>query len=802
MDEVERRVLFLKGEAEAEEVEYEACPANMVASIGQGAESLHTGELDELGRLLSATEQRIRTLSQSTTDLDQRRKELLQEQRVLLVADRFLAEGGLENTPAPMAAVGEMASNDDSVDTMLGDDDNRADLEAAQAHSPRFGPGGVGFVAGTVARRRLQAFERVLWRALRGNLVFRAGETTTDIEPHSGEKDGEPLACFVAFVYGVQTKQRARRLCEALGATLFEVDGDAGVRSQAMLDAAARLDDLKAILFSARQAKRSELQAIVGNLEPWLVRVRVAKALYDCLNRFQCDADPIRRKAFIAEGWCPTAEIEQVGRRLRIASERAGHAVPPLLQVLEHVDPLGHGHGGGDDAASGSIPPTHYDTNRVLGAFQEMNDAYGVARYGEMNPSPFMIITFPFLFAVMFGDLGHGLIIALVGAWMCLGEAKLRPMFRSELLGMIFGGRYAILLMGLFSMFTGLLYNDIFSRYIPLFPSAFRFNDKGIGYIPNPAYSYPFGLDWAWIHAQNAMGMINSYKMKQSVVLGVIHMMFGLFLGLVNQVRSGNWLELFTNILPQIIFMSCLFVYLVFMIIYKWIMGVDHSILNGFIGMVLRFGAVDGTPLYPGQSTVQLVLVLIAFLCVPWLLLSKPLYLYLQQRRSVRGNRDDRGSLSKEPLAVSASAAAGVVADDALSAGSKGRKVAAEGGGDEGDHGMGEVMVHQLIHTIEFVLGSVSNTASYLRLWALSLAHAQLSDVIWDLILQKGFPYLLPLTFAIWLAATLGIMVGMEGMSAFLHALRLHWVEFNNKFYAGSGVKFEPFHLDREAMLN
>ena len=68
----------------------------------------------------------------------------------------------------------------------------------------------------------------------------------------------------------------------------------------------------------------------------------------------------------------------------------------------------------------------------VTEGFQTIMDSYGVAAYQETNPGLFAVITFPFLFAVMFGDIGHGFIIFCVAVYMILAEKKLGKMTLDE----------------------------------------------------------------------------------------------------------------------------------------------------------------------------------------------------------------------------------------------------------------------------------------------------------------------------------------------------------------------------------
>jgi V-type H+-transporting ATPase subunit a len=62
--------------------------------------------------------------------------------------------------------------------------------------------------------------------------------------------------------------------------------------------------------------------------------------------------------------------------------------------------------------------------NKFTEGFQTIMDSYGIAMYQEVNPGFFAVIAFPFLFVVMFGNIGHGSIILFSAIWMILNERK------------------------------------------------------------------------------------------------------------------------------------------------------------------------------------------------------------------------------------------------------------------------------------------------------------------------------------------------------------------------------------------
>ena len=120
-----------------------------------------------------------------------------------------------------------------------------------------------------------------------------------------------------------------------------------------------------------------------------------------------------------------------------------------------------------------------------------------------------------------------------------------------------------------------------------------------------------------------------------------------------------------------------------------------------------------------------------------------------------------------------------------------------------------DFFVASAIETIEFVLGTVSNTASYLRLWALSLAHSQLALVFFQKTLGMATTeywwanaIILTIMFPFFSGVTTIVLLFMDMMECFLHTLRLHWVEFQNKFYRADGYKFVPFSFSQNLSLN
>lgn len=714
-------------------------------------------DLDSLELRLGELEAELIEMNANHEKLQRGHSELLEYKLVLEKAGE-LFHSAQSSAAARQKAIDSQYSSEGSIDSPLLLEQEMVTDPSKQVK--------LGFISGLVRREKAMAFERMLFRATRGNVFLKQSVVEEPvIDPATGEEVEKDV--FVVFFSGERAKTKITKICEAFGANLYPFKEDLGKQFQIISEVSGRLEELKTTIDVGFTHRSNLLQTIGYQFEHWSLLVKREKSIYHTLNMLNID---VTRKCLVAEGWCPVIATSQIQSALQRAMVDSNASVGPIFHILETKD----------------SPPTYFRTNKFTSAIQEIVDAYGVAKYQEANPGVYTIVTFPFLFAVMFGDWGHGICLLLASLYFIIREKKFSSQKLGDITEMIFGGRYIIMMMALFSIYTGLIYNEFFSVPFEIFgPSAYACRDLNC----RDAYTeglvkvrptYPFGVDPKWHGSRSELPFLNSLKMKMSILLGVAQMNLGIVLSYFNAKFFKNEINTWYQFVPQMIFLNSLFGYLSLLIIVKWCSGSKADLYHVMIYMFLSpFDDLGENQLFVGQKFLQILLLLSALVAVPWMLIPKPFLLKKQYEERHQGQSYALLYNSDDPMEM---------------------ETEAESKNHE-EFEFSEVFVHQLIHTIEFVLGAVSNTASYLRLWALSLAHSELSSVFYDkvLLLAWGFNNMVILIVGIivFICATVGVLLVMETLSAFLHALRLHWVEFQNKFYEGDGYKFQPFSFSR-----
>ena len=697
-------------------------------------------------------------------------------------------------------------------------------------------------------------------------MIFRVSHdkvlcTYFDAEFPEEFKPKEPMKIFVMFCPKIDYLiAKMIKVCDVYNCPRFDVpdnylgnaDSYAGHVMEILPDISEKILEHKNYLFEAKKSLKSYLEdyiLIKKRLQLYKIYFKREKLIYLNLSKCNCGDNFID-----GEIWVLQKNFEKLQNA--ISSSFDDDSTATFIDLKDY----------------GMDRPTYIEVNEFTYPFQEIVNQYGIPNYHEINPCYFTIITFPFLFGIMFGDIGHGLILLVITLYLFYLANKNRRNINGainsdelplnnlnnnninildsnddSMLKSFVQYRYFFLLCSIFAIFCGFMYNEFFAIPLNLFGTCYTSEKNGeliLEKIKGEKCVYPIGLDPSWIGSNNELTFSNSLKMKLSIIVGVLHMMLGIFIRGINNLNKKNMIAFYFEFIPQFLFMGLMFGYLITMIYYKW--GTDYdnntddapSLLSIMINMAIKLGEIDGEPLFESflgfsQESINQMILVFCILLVPVMLFVKPIQFYLRKSRTkgisyrkeemsliqnenknednLNINEDKEDNFNNEDNAnlnnsgdysLSLSQESAIKPNELYSQLYKAQKLKYKEESKTKFQFI-ELFIGQLIEVIEYVLGTVSNTASYLRLWALSLAHTALSHVF----IEKTFIGYIQndqvnivssvigvfIYFLVFLLATAFILIFMDAMECVLHTLRLHWVEFQNKFYKGDGYLFEPF---------
>ncbi len=217
-------------------------------------------------------------------------------------------------------------------------------------------------------------------------------------------------------------------------------------------------------------------------LQESLWSVRTSRMLADTMARFGK-----LKFTYLIVGWVPSADVSGLTDKLKQISAN-------IIIDTTTAKPAGSSQG----------TPVSLHNPPVLSAFELLVNTFARPRYEEIDPTILIAITFPLLFGAMFGDVGHGLTLSLLGVLLIvLGN-------RSSSRGMKDMGTIVIIC-GLSAAVFGFLYGSIFS-----------FEDK---------------IQALWMHPiENIL-----LTLGVAIGLGLVILSVGYLLNLYNAFRAGDW---------------------------------------------------------------------------------------------------------------------------------------------------------------------------------------------------------------------------------------------------------------------
>jgi V/A-type H+-transporting ATPase subunit I len=262
-------------------------------------------------------------------------------------------------------------------------------------------------------------------------------------------------------------------------------------------------------------------------------------------------------KVLIIEGWIPTNKRKVFTEAVEKGAE--GYSVTLFLDpVNEATKKCRIGEMQNSDNGHGpnryphmpecfETPPSKINNPKIAYVYEKIVTGFGLPNYFEVDPTIFMVISFPVIFGLMFGDVGHGLLLLFFSVLLYFINKK--GVETSELFEYMLRGSPLLIMCSIAAIFFGFLYGELFGSelYFHIFDHNIQeifglsileiveVSSHTLESVLSEIAGFSIPVPFPFSPFENPMLLL-----LISLYVAIIQITFGLILGLINEIRKGN----------------------------------------------------------------------------------------------------------------------------------------------------------------------------------------------------------------------------------------------------------------------